>query len=171
MDSREDLIYRARLAEQGERYKDMIEAMKSAAQVSVTSKLNQIISMAYSQAKNAICYPLRTKTRLVLVEQHGGRFQQSRTRKSTKDRSTWTWLSSTEGRLRLNCRKFAKKSWRYWRTNWSRRSRKGSPKQKSFTWRWPETTIAISASSLLVISKFKFRSSSVDRSKQVKQDA
>jgi hypothetical protein len=34
MESREDLIYRARLAEQGERYKDMIEAMKTVAQVS-----------------------------------------------------------------------------------------------------------------------------------------
>jgi hypothetical protein len=33
-DSREDLIYRARLAEQGERYKDMIEAMRTVASVS-----------------------------------------------------------------------------------------------------------------------------------------
>ena len=36
-DSREDLIYRARLAEQGERYKDMIDAMRSVASVSLES--------------------------------------------------------------------------------------------------------------------------------------
>ena len=35
MESRDELIYRARLAEQGERFKDMIEAMKSVAQVSI----------------------------------------------------------------------------------------------------------------------------------------
>jgi len=33
-ETREDLIYRARLAEQGERFKDMIDAMRKVASVS-----------------------------------------------------------------------------------------------------------------------------------------
>ena len=39
--SREDYIYYARLAEQGERYEDMIRYMKEVSKVSINSKISK----------------------------------------------------------------------------------------------------------------------------------
>ena len=56
MASREDCIYFARLAEQGERYDDMIKNMKQVANVSifVYKLLSRLV--INSLTKNEICY-------------------------------------------------------------------------------------------------------------------
>lgn len=107
MESREDLIYRARLAEQGERYKDMIEAMKSVAQVSnlrihPTRKIEGqwqtkndfltglfINSKAYSIAKKEISYQQPIKIKWAPAVLLGEPFLQSKTRRNIKDPSIW----------------------------------------------------------------------------------
>ena len=66
MASREDNIYFARLAEQGERYEDMIKYMKDVSQVSTelyTMWLINLFRMESSQMKKETYFLLHTKTR------------------------------------------------------------------------------------------------------------
>ena len=101
MESRDELIYRARLAEQGERYKDMIEAMKSVAQVShtlnrFTLNLHSCCSKDNYRVKNGICCRLLIRTKSARVVAHGAPSLRSRTKRNTKAQSILTLLSSIE---------------------------------------------------------------------------
>ena len=66
--NREDTIYYAKLAEQAERYDDMVKHMKQIATVSLMSLLREIKN---SPTKNGTCWVLHTKTRWEQEEQRG----------------------------------------------------------------------------------------------------
>ena len=81
---RESNIYFARLAEQGERYEDMINYMKIVAKVSLMP-----MTPIYSQApsfltRNATCSLLHSRIQLGPDVQHGELLVLFRTKKNTK---------------------------------------------------------------------------------------
>jgi 14-3-3 protein epsilon len=81
--NREDNIYYARLAEQGERYEDMIKYMKEVAKVN-TILLIQIRLVTNLATKREICFQWLIRTLLEQEEQLGAQFQQFRIKRRLK---------------------------------------------------------------------------------------
>ena len=81
--NREDNIYYARLAEQGERYEDMIKYMKEVAKVN-TILLIQLRLVTNLATKREICFQWLIRTLLEQEEQLGAQFQQFRIKRRLK---------------------------------------------------------------------------------------
>lgn len=87
MSTREDNIYYARLAEQGERYEDMIKYMKIVCKVTIWILIiNHVFDRVDKnfQMKKEIYWVSHIRMRLVLEELHGELSLLSRTKKSIR---------------------------------------------------------------------------------------
>jgi len=94
--TREDNIYFAKLAEQAERYEDMVKRMQNVVDV---RSLPLISSTAMSSiTKRETCYQLPTRTRLALEELPGDPSRLLRPRRRNAILATTTSSQSTDSR-------------------------------------------------------------------------
>jgi len=99
--TREENVYMAKLAEQAERYDEMVEAMKKVACMDVELTVEE-----------RTFYPLHTRTSLVLEELLGELFVQLNKRKRAKEmNTTLPELRNIEPRLIKSLHTFVMTSW------------------------------------------------------------